>query len=109
MAAAAAALTGGCVFQSVDELYALPILPNEYSDLQATIQATVDDLKAEYATINSGDNTSVVQLLDLDAVRMADEDEVSGRGLALASATVDDVALRRDGDRNVWTLESKRR
>ncbi|MDT0117590.1 ATP-binding protein [Microbacterium sp. PRF11] len=48
-------------------------------------------------------------LLDLDAVRMADEDEVSGRGLALASATVDDVALRRDGDRNVWTLESKRR
>ena len=68
LAAAAAALCSGCVFSSVDELYALPILPNEYSDLQATIQATVDDLRAEYATISSGDNTSTVQLLDLDAV-----------------------------------------
>jgi len=47
-------------------------------------------------------------LLDLETVRMADEDEVSGRGLALASASVDDVALDRDGDRNVWTLESRR-
>lgn len=47
-------------------------------------------------------------LLDLDAVRMAGEEEVSGRGLALARASVDDVALDRDGDRNVWTLESRR-
>ncbi len=47
-------------------------------------------------------------LLDLDAVRMADENQVSGRGLALARASVDDVAFDRDADRNVWTLESRR-
>lgn len=47
-------------------------------------------------------------LLDLDVVRMAGEDEVSGRGLALARASVDEVALDRDRDRNVWTLESRR-
>jgi serine/threonine-protein kinase RsbW len=47
-------------------------------------------------------------LLDLDVVRMAGEDEVSGRGLALARASVDEIALDRDHDRNVWTLESRR-
>lgn len=47
-------------------------------------------------------------LLDLAKVRMADADEESGRGLALANAGVDDVGLRREGDRNVWTLETRR-
>lgn len=47
-------------------------------------------------------------LLDLATVRMADADEESGRGLALANAGVDDVGLRREGDRNVWTLETRR-
>ncbi|MDU0367554.1 ATP-binding protein [Microbacterium sp. NPDC089180] len=47
-------------------------------------------------------------LLDLASVRMADADEESGRGLALANAGVDDVDFRRDGDRNVWTLETRR-
>ena len=47
-------------------------------------------------------------VLDLDAVRMAGEDDESGRGLALASAGVDEMSLRRVGDRNVWTLETKR-
>ncbi len=47
-------------------------------------------------------------LLDLASVRMADADEESGRGLALANAGVDDVDFRREGDRNVWTLETRR-
>lgn len=100
LAAAAAVLTGGCVFQSVDELYALPILPNEYSDLQATIQATVDDLKAEYATINSGDNTSVVQLLDLDADGVQ---ETAAVFLRITDATEKPMRVclyRRDGEGN---------
>ena len=45
-------------------------------------------------------------LLDLASVRMADATEESGRGLALANAGVDDVEFRREGDRNVWTLET---
>lgn len=56
----------GCLFKPVESLYALPILPEEYSALQTTIQATMDELGAEYATINYGANTSTVQLLDLD-------------------------------------------
>lgn len=47
-------------------------------------------------------------LLDLATVRMADADEESGRGLALANAGVDDVDFQREGDRNVWTLETRR-
>lgn len=58
--------TGGCLFRSVDDLYALPVLPEEYSQLQAIIQSTMSELGAEYATINYGSNTSTVQLLDLD-------------------------------------------
>ena len=56
----------GCVFQPVDKLYALPVLPQEYRDLQSTIDATMSELGAEYATINYGSNTSTIQLLDMD-------------------------------------------
>lgn len=66
LAMALAALLSGCVFQPVDKLYALPVLPQEYKDLQATIETTMSELGAEYATINYGSNTSTIQLLDLD-------------------------------------------
>ncbi len=56
----------GCIFEPVDNLYAPPILPQEYRDLQNTIDATMSELGAEYATINSGSNTSTIQLLDMD-------------------------------------------
>ena len=61
-----AALLSGCVFQPVDKLYTLPVLPQEYKDLQTTIEATMSELGAEYATINYGSNTSTIQLLDMD-------------------------------------------
>ena len=66
LAAALAVCLSGCVFETVDKLYALPILPQEYKDLQATIETTMNELGAEYATINYGSNTSTIQLLDLD-------------------------------------------
>lgn len=56
----------GCIFEPVDKLFALPALPEQYSQLQETIQTTIDELGAEYATINYGSNTSTVQLLDMD-------------------------------------------
>ena len=56
----------GCMFESVDRLYALPVLPQEYRDLQSTIDATMSELGAEYATISYGSNTSTIQLLDMD-------------------------------------------
>lgn len=66
LAAALAAGLSGCVFETVDKLYALPVLPQEYKDLQATIETTMNELGAEYATINYGSNTSTIQLLDMD-------------------------------------------
>ena len=66
LAAAMAACLSGCLFEPVDSLYALPVLPQEYKDLQATINATMAELDAEYATISYGTNTSTIQLLDLD-------------------------------------------
>ena len=56
----------GCLFQSVDDLYILPALPEAYTSLEETIQETMNELGAEYATISYGSNTSTVQLLDLD-------------------------------------------
>lgn len=56
----------GCMFEQSEGLYALPILPEEYSQLQRTIQDVMDKQGAEYATISSGSNTSTVQLLDLN-------------------------------------------
>lgn len=66
LAAALAAGLSGCVFKSVDDLYALPVLPQEYKDLQTSIETTMSELGAEYAVINYGSYTSTIQLLDLD-------------------------------------------
>ena len=69
LGALAAALTfgmSGCGFKSVDDLYALPVLPQEYKDLQTTIGTTMSELGAEYAVISYGSYTSTIQLLDLD-------------------------------------------
>ena len=56
----------GCLFQSADDLYALPALPEAYTSLEETIQETMSELGAEYATVSYGSNTSTVQLLDMD-------------------------------------------
>lgn len=56
----------GCLFQSVEDLYTLPALPEGYTSLQKSIRDTMSDLGAEYATINFGNNTATVQQLDLD-------------------------------------------
>lgn len=46
--------------------------------------------------------------LDLGAVTMPGEDAESGRGLALALATVDDLSYDRVEGRNVWVLLCRR-
>ncbi len=62
-----AALLGGCsLFRPMDSLYALPALPEEYSQLQDGIQSVMDELQAEYASITYGSYTSTIQLLDMD-------------------------------------------
>lgn len=57
---------GGCLFQSAEDLYLLPSLPEGYASLQTAIQETMDELGAEYANISYGGNTSTIQLQDLD-------------------------------------------
>lgn len=46
--------------------------------------------------------------VDLSAVTMADVDEESGRGLALAIAALDRLEHEHAGGRNVWTLACRR-
>ncbi|WP_439693853.1 ATP-binding protein [Curtobacterium sp. SP.BCo] len=46
--------------------------------------------------------------VDLAAVTMADVDEESGRGLALAIAALDRLEHRHEGGHNVWTLACTR-
>lgn len=46
--------------------------------------------------------------VDLAAVTMADVDEESGRGLALAIAALDRLEHRHEGGHNVWTLACRR-
>ena len=47
------------------DLYALPTLPEKYTDLNTLLSAILDD-GAEYAAPTSGTNTQPVQLVDLD-------------------------------------------
>jgi serine/threonine-protein kinase RsbW len=46
--------------------------------------------------------------VDLAAVTMADAEEESGRGLALAIAALDRLEHRHEGGRNIWTLACTR-
>ena len=47
------------------DLYALPTLPEKYTDLNTLLSAILDG-GAEYAAPTSGTNTQPVQLVDLD-------------------------------------------
>ena len=59
------ACLSGCLFQSVDELYSLPRLPEDYYDLQACLDEVLSG-DAEYAAPVSGSQQQAVQLVDLD-------------------------------------------
>ncbi len=58
-------LLSGCLFKSVDELYALPKQSEEYYDLQAEIDKLMVS-GVSYAAPTSGSNQQSVQLADLD-------------------------------------------
>ena len=62
----AALLLTGCMFRaSFDELYEVPKLPNEYTELRDQIDSILSN-GAEYAAPASGTNIQSVQLVDLD-------------------------------------------
>lgn len=50
---------------TVEDLYCLPSLPDEYQDLETSINALIEE-GAEYAAPLSGSNIQPVQLVDLD-------------------------------------------
>ena len=101
LAAALAAGLSGCVFESVDNLYALPVLPQEYKDLQTSIETTMSELGAEYAVISYGSYTSTIQLLDMDG---DGEQETSAVFLRVTSAEERPmrVCLFRKGSDNTY-------
>lgn len=47
--------------------------------------------------------------IDLSRVVMPDEDAESGRGLAMAIASVDEITYHNDGGRNYWSLRCEDR
>ena len=64
LAAVLLGLLSGC-FRSVDELYSLPKLPEEYQNLQAKIEE-ITGAGAEYSAPQRGENNQPVQLKDQD-------------------------------------------
>lgn len=66
------------------------------------VAATDDDLVAEI------EDNGLPMELDLGSVVMPDAFAESGRGLALASAAVDDLDYERRGSRNHWRVRCRR-
>jgi len=60
-------LSGCDLFRPIEDLYTLPALPDEYSQLQSGISKVMDDMDAEFAGIVYGSYTSTIQLLDMDS------------------------------------------
>lgn len=67
-----ASTLSGCLFKSAEELYSLPELSEDYTNLQDEIESLVTS-GLEYAGPKSGDNTQAIQFQDLDG---DGEDEV---------------------------------
>jgi hypothetical protein len=65
-------LLTGCLFKGADQLYTLPKLSADYTNLQDVLERYVDN-GLEYAAPKSGDNTQAVQFRDLNG---DGEDEV---------------------------------
>lgn len=61
---AMAVLLGGCAFQTVDEMYAIPKRSAEYSNLQSAIDSAMYGLT--YCAPVSGEHQQSVQMADLD-------------------------------------------
>ncbi len=64
-----ALLLSGCgvsLFRTAEDLFVQPQLPEEYENLNATIQQVVSSLDAEQTAPLTGGNTSAIQLLDLN-------------------------------------------
>jgi serine/threonine-protein kinase RsbW len=66
------------------------------------LDATDDEVTAVFS-----DNGKPADV-DLSAVTMADIDDESGRGLALALSTLDSLDYRHENGRNIWTLVCRR-
>ena len=60
-----AVLLSGCLFKSAEELYTLPELSEDYTNLQDEMDALVNS-GLEYAGPKSGDHTQAIQFQDLD-------------------------------------------
>ncbi len=104
LAAALGLCLSGCLFEPVDKLYALPVLPQEYRDLQSTIDATMSKLGAEYATISYGSNTSTIQLLDMDGDGEQEAAAVFLRVTAPDEKPMRVCLFRQDGDQTYRQL-----
>lgn len=55
---------GGCMFKTVDEMYALPGRSEEYNNLQSAIDGVLEG--SDYCAPVSGDNQQAVQMADLN-------------------------------------------
>lgn len=82
----------------VEHAYRADVETTSGRRFQIVLAATEDRLVAHLA-----DNGLPVGL-DLSGAVMPDELAESGRGLALATAALDDLSYRRAGDRNLWDL-----
>jgi serine/threonine-protein kinase RsbW len=69
-----------------------------------SVALRLDDERIEAVLSDNG----LPAAIDLGAVTMPDEDAVSGRGLALAVAAVDEVGYERVEGRNHWRLVCRR-
>ena len=64
--AGALLLLSGCFSRTVDELYCLPKMAQDYVALDTQVNSVRESLSAEYASPRTGTNTAPVQLQDLD-------------------------------------------
>ena len=72
-----------------------------------TVETCKSHLMARLSFIDGGSPYDPTSAAEPDVTLSAEERSIGGLGLFIVKKTMDDVAYRRDGDRNILTITKK--
>ena len=92
---------------AIDEIFSNIVKFSGASDVTLTVETCKSHLMARLSFIDGGSPYDPTSAAEPDVTLSAEERSIGGLGLFIVKKTMDDVAYRRDGDRNILTITKK--
>ena len=92
---------------AIDEIFSNIVKFSGASQVTLTVETCKSHLMARLSFIDGGSPYDPTSASDPDVTLSAEERSIGGLGVFIVKKTMDDVAYRRDGDRNILTITKK--